>query len=123
MVEHNDKHRYQSAEEVLRDLELKGFRKTWVVAPGGGRIPPTIPLPPVPNGVLGVIFQLPMWLRFAMATPLVAILAFVVPLMLRSIFVQPSPKPETPKREEIKSPKPTPEPSDDDIFKRPPGTP
>jgi serine/threonine protein kinase len=140
MVEHNYKHRYKSAEEVLQALKSAGFRTTLVVAPKGQ------------STLLSGVF--PMWLWFVVAVPLVAILAFFVPLMVRSIFTQHptqpetpkpgdvkspkpthkpsddqrppvkrSPKPETPQPKNVQSPTPTPEPSDDDIFKRPPGTP
>jgi serine/threonine protein kinase len=109
MVEHNYKRRYQSAEEVLQALKSAGFRSTLVVAPGGQ------------STLLSGVF--PMWLRFVVAAPLVAILAFFVPLMVRSTFIQHPTQPETSKPGDVQSPTPTPEASDDDIFKRPPGKP
>ncbi|MEZ2278201.1 MAG: protein kinase [Microcoleus sp.] len=112
MVEHNCQRRYQSAEKVLNDLNSAGFTATVVVAPGWS---PTVPS--VQN-VGGGISKLPMWLWFAIATPLV-VLAFVLGLL----STPQSPKPEREKQQDIQSPEPTPQPSDDDIFKRPPGTP
>ncbi|HAT14526.1 MAG TPA: serine/threonine protein kinase [Microcoleaceae bacterium UBA11344] len=113
MVEHNCQRRYQSADDVLDSLKLAGFTGTLVVAPGRS---PTVPS--VQN-VGGGISKMPMWLWFAIAAPLVMILAFTLGLL----FVPHPPKPEREKQQDIQSPKPTPQPSDDDIFKRPPGTP
>lgn len=113
MVEHNCQSRYQSAEKVLNDLNSAGLTATVVVAPGWS---PTVPS--VPNGTSWGISKLPMWLWFAIAAPLV-VLAFVLGLL----STPQSPKPEREKQQDIQSPEPTPQPSDDDIFKRPPGTP
>jgi serine/threonine protein kinase len=100
MVEDDSKSRYQSAEEVLQALKSAGFRSTLVV----------VPRPPQQSTLLSGVF--PMWLWFV-AVPLVAILAFFVPLMVRSIFTQHPTQPETPKPGDVKSPKPTHKPSDD----------
>ncbi|MEK0194093.1 MAG: serine/threonine protein kinase [Oscillatoriales cyanobacterium] len=75
MVEHNCQRRYQSAEKVLNDLNSAGFTATVVVAPGWS---PTVPS--VQN-VGGGISKLPMWLWFAIAAPLVMILAFTLGLL------------------------------------------
>lgn len=101
MVEHNYKRRYQSAEDVLQALKSAGFRSTLVVAPG----------PPPKSTLLSGVF--PMWLRFVLAAPLVAILAFFVALMVPSIFIRHPTQPETPKPGDVKSPTPTHKPSDD----------
>lgn len=114
MVEHNYQSRYQSAEKVLNDLKSAGFTATVVVTP---RWSPTVPS--VQNVVSGGISKLPMWLWFAIAAP-VMILAFALGLF--STTPQ-SPKPEREKQQDIQSPEPTPQAGDDDIFKRPPGTP
>jgi len=114
MVEHNYQSRYQSAEKVLNDLKSAGFTATVVVTP---RWSPTVPS--VQNVVSGGISKLPMWLWFAIATPLVMILAFALGLL----STPQSPKPEREKQQDIQSPEPTPQAGDDDIFKRPPGTP
>lgn len=76
MVEHNCQRRYQSAEKVLNDLNSAGFTGTLVVAPGGSRT-----LLSVPNGISWGISKLPMWLWFAIAAPLVMILAFTLGLL------------------------------------------
>ena len=101
MVEDDYKRRYQSAEQVLEDLKSAGFRSTLVAAPGGQ---------PQQSTLLSGVF--PIWLWFV-AVPLVAILAFFVPLMVRSIFIQHPTQPETSKRGDVKSPTPTHKPSDD----------
>ncbi len=113
MVEHNFQSRYQSAEKVLKDLNSAGFTATVVVAPSWS---PTVSS--VPNRTSSQMPKPPMWLWFAIAAPLV-VLAFVLGLL----STPQSPKPEREKQQDIQSPKPTPQPSDDDIFKRPPGTP
>lgn len=100
MVEHNYKHRDQSAEEVLQKLKLAGFRSTLVVAPG----------PPPKSTLLSGVFPMRLWFVLA---PLVAILALFVPLMVRSIFIQHPTQPETSKPGDVQSPTPTPEASDD----------
>jgi len=114
MVEHNCHSRYQSAEKVLNDLNSAGLTATVVVAPV---LHPTVPS--VQNVGAGGISKLPMRLWFAIATPLVMILAFALGLL----STPQSPKPERQKQQDIQSPEPTPQAGDDDIFKRPPGTP
>ena len=113
MVEHNCQRRYQSAEKVLKDLNSAGFTATVVVAPVLRSTVLSV------QNVGGGISKLPMWLWFAIATPLVMILAFAI-----GLFSTPQhPTQDQPKKQDIQSPEPTPQPSDDDIFKRPPGTP
>ena len=114
MVEHNCQSRYQSAEKVLNDLNSAGITATVVVAPV---FHPTVSS--VQKVGSGGISKRPMRLWFAIAAPLVMILAFVLGLL----STPQSPKPEREKQQDIQSPEPTPQAGDDDIFKRPPGTP
>lgn len=97
MVEHNCQRRYQSAEKVLSDLNSAGFTATVVVAPGWS---PTVPS--VQNVGAGGISKMPMWLWFAIAAPLVMILAFTLGLL----FV-----PHPPKADPGKPQYPQPNPS------------
>lgn len=97
MVEDNYERRYQSAEKVLSDLNSEGFTGTLVVAPGGSRT-----LISVQNGTSWGISKLPMWLWFAIAAPLVMILAFTLGLL----FV-----PHPPKADPGKPQYPQPNPS------------